>query len=124
MIYQIWLPIVIGELEWCLMTQNIINYLTIIILSILFPIARWGTIEMPSNHHRRPLNAHPALVKTSVTNGRINYRKGIQTNRNKLEETILWTIETEQETKWIKTTRKYVSHKNTIYIFFYNGLIT
>ena len=39
-IYQIRLPIVIGELEWCLMTQKIINSLTTIILSILFPLTR------------------------------------------------------------------------------------
>ena len=43
LIYQIRLPIVIGQQEWCLMTQKIklINYFTTIILSILF--------EMPSN---------------------------------------------------------------------------
>ena len=40
---------VIGEPDWCLMTQKIINSLTIIILSILFPLARWATIEMPTN---------------------------------------------------------------------------
>ena len=34
--YQIRLPIVIGELEWYLMTQKIINDLTTIISSILF----------------------------------------------------------------------------------------
>ena len=39
LIYQIRLPIVIGESEWCLMEHKIINYLTTIILSILFPIA-------------------------------------------------------------------------------------
>ena len=49
-----------------------------------------------------------SLVKKRVINGRINYIKGIQTNRIKLLETILWTIETEQETKWIKITRKYM----------------
>ena len=49
-----------------------------------------------------------SLVKKRVINGGINYIKGIQTNRNKLLETILLTIETEQETKWIKTTRKYM----------------
>ena len=47
-----------------------------------------------------------------VINGRINYIKGIQSNRNKLLETIVWTIETEQETKWIKTTRKYMKVTN------------
>ena len=31
------------------MTPKIINYLTTIILSILFPLARWMTIERPSN---------------------------------------------------------------------------
>ena len=40
LIYQIRLPIVIGESEWCLMGQKIRNYLTTVILSILFPIAR------------------------------------------------------------------------------------
>ena len=53
-----------------------------------------------------------SLVKKRVINGRINYIKGIQSNRNKLLETILWTIETEQETKWIKTTRKYMNVTN------------
>ena len=53
-----------------------------------------------------------SLVKKRVINGRINYIKGIQSNRNKLLETILWTIETEQETKWIKTTRKYMKVTN------------
>ena len=43
------LPIVFGEPEWCLTTQEIINYLTTIILSILFPLARWETIARPSN---------------------------------------------------------------------------
>ena len=33
-------------------------------------------------------------------------------NRNKLLETILWTIETEQETKWIKTTSKHINVTN------------
>ena len=40
-IYQISLPIVIGEPEWCLMAHKIINSLTTIIL----------TIEMPKEHH-------------------------------------------------------------------------
>ena len=53
-----------------------------------------------------------SLVKKRVINGRINYIKGIQSNRNKLLETILWTIETERETKWIKTTRKYMNVTN------------
>ena len=53
-----------------------------------------------------------SLVKKRVTNGRINYIKGIQTNRNKLLETILWTIETEHETKSIRTTRKYMKVTN------------
>ena len=50
-----------------------------------------------------------SLVKKRVINERINYIKGIQSNRNKLLETILWTIETERETRWIKTTRKYMN---------------
>ena len=53
-----------------------------------------------------------SLVKKRVINGRINYIKGIQSNRNKLLETILWTIETERETRWIKTTRKYINVTN------------
>ena len=53
-----------------------------------------------------------SLVKKRVINGRLNYIKGIQSNRNKLLETILWTIETERETKWIKTTRKYKNVTN------------
>ena len=59
---------------------------------------------------RRDIGA--SLGKKRVINGRINYIKGIQSNRNKLLETILWTIETEQETKWIKTTRKYINVTN------------
>ena len=47
--YQIRLLIVIGESEWFLMVQKIISSLTAIILSILFPLARWATIEMLSN---------------------------------------------------------------------------
>ena len=53
-----------------------------------------------------------SLVKKRVINGRINYIKGIQSNRNKLLETILRTIETERETRWIKTTRKYMNVTN------------
>ena len=53
-----------------------------------------------------------SLVKKRVLNGSINYIKGIQSNGNKLLETILWTIETEQEIKWIKTTRKYMNVTN------------
>ena len=52
MIYQIKLPIVIGETEWCLKAHKIINYLTTmnyILLKILFPLARSATIEMPPN---------------------------------------------------------------------------
>ena len=32
-------------MEWCLMTQKIINSLT----TIIFPLAPWATIEGPSN---------------------------------------------------------------------------
>ena len=46
-------------------------------------------------------------MKKRVINRRINYIKGIQSNRNKLLETILWTIETERE-----TTRKYMNVTN------------
>ena len=52
-----------------------------------------------------------SLVKKGIINGRINYIKGVK-NRNKLLESILWTIQTEQETKWIKTTRKYIKGIN------------
>ena len=48
-----------------------------------------------------------SLVKKRVINGRINYIKGIQSNRNKLLETILWTIETEQETIYLNFWRRY-----------------
>ena len=48
LIYQIRVPIVIGESEWCLMAHKIINYLTTIILPILFLLARWPTNEMHS----------------------------------------------------------------------------
>ena len=47
--YQIRLLIVIGESEWFLMVQKIISSHTTIILSILFPLAQWATIEMLSN---------------------------------------------------------------------------
>ena len=47
-----------------------------------------------------------------VINGRINNVKGIQINRNELLESILWIILTEQETKWIKTMRKYMKYVN------------
>ena len=48
-----------------------------------------------------------SLMRKRVIKGRINYVKGIQRNINELLESILWTILTKQETKWIKTTRKY-----------------
>ena len=51
-----------------------------------------------------------SLMRKRVINGRINYVKGIQRNRNKLLESILWIIQTEQETNWIKTTRKYMKN--------------
>ena len=51
-------------------------------------------------------------MRKRVINGRINYGKGIQRNRNELLESILWTIQTEQETKWIKTTIKYMKDVN------------
>ena len=46
-----------------------------------------------------------------MINGRINYVKGIQRNRNEFIESILYTILTEQETKWVKTT-KYMKDVN------------
>ena len=51
-------------------------------------------------------------MRKRVINSRINYVKGIQRNRNELLESILWIIQTEQETKWIKTTRKYMKYVN------------
>ena len=51
-------------------------------------------------------------MRKRVINGRINYVKGIQRNRNELLESILWIIQTEQETKCIKTTRKYMKDVN------------
>ena len=47
-IHQKRLPIVIGEPEWCLMAQKVINSLTTMIMSILFSIAWWETIKMSS----------------------------------------------------------------------------
>ena len=52
-------------------------------------------------------------MKKIVINGIINYIQGIQINRNKLLETILWTIETEEETKWIKQLETYERHQHT-----------
>ena len=49
LIYQIRLPIVIGELEWCLMGQASLISLATIILVILFPLVLLATIEMPYN---------------------------------------------------------------------------
>ena len=60
-------------------------------------------------------NPHAALrgeIGASLINGRINYIQGIQRNINYLLELILWAIQTEQETKWIKTTRKYMKDVN------------
>ena len=54
-------------------------------------------------------------MRKIVINGRINYIKGIQRNRNDLLLLILWSIQTEQETKWIKTTRKYMKNVNLSY---------
>ena len=46
-----------------------------------------------------------SLMRKRVINGKINYIKGIQRNINDLLESILWTIQTAQYTKWIKPTR-------------------
>ena len=43
-------------------------------------------------------------MRKRVINGKISYVKGIKRNINELLESILWIIQTEQETKWIKTT--------------------
>ena len=51
-----------------------------------------------------------------MINDRINYIQGIQRNMNDLLESILWAIQTEQETKWSKTTRKYMKDDNIIFI--------
>ena len=53
-----------------------------------------------------------SLMRKRILNGRINYIKGIQRNINYLLELILWTIQTDQETKYIKTTRKYIKDAN------------
>ena len=53
-----------------------------------------------------------SLMRKRVINGRINYIKCIQRNINELLESILWIILTEQKTKWIKTTRKYMNDVN------------
>ena len=47
------LAIVNGEPVWCLMTQKIINSLTTIIVSILFPLARFQCPTIISNCHGR-----------------------------------------------------------------------
>ena len=61
---------------------------------------------------RGEMGASLMRTRKRVKNGRINYVKGIQGNRNELLESILWIIQTEQETKWIKTTRKYMKYVN------------
>ena len=50
--------IIIGEPEWYLMEQIIIDSLTTTILPILFLLARWATIEMPSNTTPKISNRH------------------------------------------------------------------
>ena len=63
LIYQIRLPIVIGKPEWCLRAQKIINSLTIIILSILFPLARWATIEKHQDGFRTGYSCTTQLLE-------------------------------------------------------------
>ena len=58
-----------------------------------------------------------SLMRRRMINGKINYIKGIQRNINDLLESILWTIQTEQETKWIKTTIQYMKEVQN---FFYD----
>ena len=52
LIYQIRLPIIIGE-----PAHKIIHSLTTIILSILFPLSQLATIEIPSNSPPKFINA-------------------------------------------------------------------
>ena len=53
-----------------------------------------------------------SLIGKIMINARIYYIKDIQRNINDLLESILWTIQTEQETKWIKTARIYMKDVN------------
>ena len=71
------LPIVMGEPEWCLMAHTIINYLTTIILSILFPLARRATIEMPSNSTPK----FPIATGKLATAKRIPCNAGVESGR-------------------------------------------
>ena len=88
LIYQLRLPIVIGELEWCLMACEIIN--SPIILSILFSLARWATIKMPSNSPPKfpitpgekataMLNAHPVIHNANTP--KVHHLTTMRTNR-------------------------------------------
>ena len=47
-----------------------------------------------------------SLMRKRVINDRINYIYNIHRNRNNLLESILWTIQTEQEPKWKTKTNK------------------
>ena len=83
------------------MEQKIINYLTTIILSILFPLARWVPIEMHSNSppqfpivtgEWRPLYAHPdKTIKQQSAYYDIKFHnsrhKGIYNNEKTIEGT-------------------------------------
>ena len=69
-----------------------------------------GSYYNPNVTLRGEIGAY--LMRKRVITGRINYVKSIQRNRHELLESILWIIQTEQETKWIKTTRKYMKDVN------------
>ena len=49
-----------------------------------------------------------SLIKKRIMNGKMNYMKSIQSGRNEILHIILDKLVTEQGTKWIKTTRKYM----------------
>ena len=50
-----------------------------------------------------------SLMKRRVISGRMNYIIGLNHGRNQLLETTLLTMEMEKNTKWIKTTLKYLN---------------
>ena len=54
------------------------------------------------------------MMRKRYIGGRINYIKGIKRNRNQLLESLSWTIQTEQEPKWINTSIKYMKYVNII----------
>ena len=90
------------------LTEDNINKLPKIENSVYRSIL--GATQYPLNVTLRE-EIDASLVKKRVIHGSIHYLKCIQTNKNKLRNTIFRTSGTEQETKWIKTNRKYISHQ-------------